>query len=140
MAEKLKGHCLCGAVTITVLGDVSDVSACHCAMCRRWTGAAMWGMEVTADRVAVEGSVARFRSSPFAERAWCERCGTHLWIRDDGKEFDLMPGLFDAARDLPLDREVYSDRAFACVSLAGDHRRVTRAEYEAQRPHLEGEP
>ena len=42
-----------------------------------------------------------------------------------------MPGLFDAARGWPLRSEIYTDRAMASVQLSGDHRRKTRAEYEA---------
>lgn len=100
----------------------------------------MWCFRAPAGGVEVAGPWKSHRSSPFAERAWCGRCGTHLWIRDDDDDFELMPGLFDDARDMPLAREVYSDRAFACVSLAGDHARVTRAEYEASgRPYLEGD-
>ena len=50
----------------------------------------------------------------FAERAFCAVCGSHLWMRDNtGKTYELMPGLFDEARDWPLRSEVYSDRAMA---------------------------
>ena len=43
--------------------------------------------------------VARFRSSGFAERAFCPVCGSHLWMRNTGADaeaYELMPGLFDA--------------------------------------------
>jgi hypothetical protein len=53
--------------------------------------------------------------------------------------FDLMPGLFDDARDFPMRSEIYTDRALACLTLAGDHRRATRAEYEVRNAHLEGD-
>lgn len=133
------GHCLCGAVTITVRGLFSDLSACHCSMCRRWTGTAMWGMDADPETVSVKGPVARYASSHFSERAWCERCGSHLWMRDTGGVYELMPGLFEEARGMPLEREVYADRAFACVRLAGDHPRVSRADYEATHLHLGAE-
>ncbi|MBM9593793.1 GFA family protein [Rhodobacteraceae bacterium MCCB 386] len=113
--------------------------ACHCSMCRRWSGAAMWGFATPADAVSVSGGIARYRSSAFAERAWCPECGTHLWIRDDGADYELTPGLFDDAADMPLDREVYADRAFACVRLAGDHPKVSRADYERDNPFVEGD-
>jgi hypothetical protein len=35
--------------------------------------------------------------------------------------------------------EIYTDRALASVQLAGDHRRATRAEYEAKNAHIEGD-
>jgi len=131
MTATLTGHCLCGAVTLTALSHAGSVSACHCSMCRRWTGAAMWVLEAPVESVEVAGPVQRYQSSSFAERAWCVACGTHLWIRDDDGPFELMPGLFDDARELPLSHEIYVDQAFAGVALAGVHKRVTRAEYEA---------
>ncbi|HSF93837.1 MAG TPA: GFA family protein [Thermohalobaculum sp.] len=133
----MTGRCLCGAVTLRATGIVPEASACHCVMCRRWGGAPFWGM--MADSVEASGPVRTYRSSPFAERAFCGTCGSHLWIRDDGKSYDLTPGLFDAAKDFPLTREVYADRAFACVPLAGGHPRVTAAEYEAENMFVPGE-
>ena len=50
-----------------------------------------------------------------------------------------MPGLFDAARSWPLRSEIYVDRAMASVRLEGDHRRKTRAEYEAGNPFVAGD-
>ncbi|MGX0974407.1 hypothetical protein ACSSVY_000103 [Roseovarius sp. MBR-51] len=131
MTGSMTGHCLCGAVTLTALSHAGAVSACHCSMCRRWSGAAMWVLEVPVDSVAVAGPVERYRSSSFAERAWCGACGTHLWIKDDDGPYEIMPGLFDQARALSLSHEIYVDQAFTSVTLAGGHKRVTRAEYEA---------
>ncbi len=135
----IEGHCLCGAVRISAKAEVADVSACHCSLCRGWTGAAQWGFAVPADAVEIAGEVARYRATPFAERAWCPACGTHLWLRDDDGPYEFVPGLFEAARGVPLAREVYADRALACVRLAGDHARVSRAEYERDNPFVEGD-
>ena len=141
----LAGHCLCGAVTITVAGQHDPrVGACHCRMCQRWSGGLFLCFTAEASAVTVTGEVARYRSSSFAERAFCSRCGSHLWFNDvetDGKprSYELMPGLFDAARSWPLRSEIYVDRAMTCVQLAGDHRRKSRAEYEAENPFIEGD-
>jgi hypothetical protein len=143
MAAVLQGHCLCGAVTITVDGPhETEVGACHCRMCQRWSGGLFLCFDAPASAVTVTGEVRRFRSSAFAERAFCPVCGSHLWFNDlpEGGEpetYELMPGLFDAAHDWPLRSEVYSDRAMASVPLAGDHRRTPAAEYEAQNPFVE---
>lgn len=141
----LTGHCLCGAVTITLAGEHDPrVGACHCRMCQRWSGGLFLCFNARAGAVTVTGEVARFRSSAFAERAFCPRCGSHLWFNDveEGAEpenYELMPGLFDAARSWPLRSEIYVDRAMASVHLAGDHRRKSRAEYEAENPFVAGD-
>ncbi len=137
----LKGHCLCGAVTIRVDGlHDPRTGACHCRMCQRWSGGLFLCFDAAQEAVTVEGPVTRFSSSSFAERAFCTVCGSHLWMRDfegAAASLDLMPGLFDTARDWPLRSEIYTDRAMASVRLEGDHRRATRAEYEAKNPHIE---
>lgn len=131
----LRGTCLCGAVTIRVTAHEGAASACHCDNCRRWSGAAQWGFTAPAVAVTVTGRVATFRATAFSERGFCPVCGTHLWIRDDGGPYDLLPGTFDGAHDMPLSHEVYADRAFACVPLAGAHARVTKEAYERDHPH-----
>ena len=134
----MEGKCLCGAVTVTVGRHAEGVSVCHCSYCRRWTGLAMGCLSVPQDALGAEGPVRAYRSTPFAERAWCGTCGTHLWIRNDGSDYDLMPGLFAAADGLPLVREVYADRAASYARFAADHPRVTAAVYEETHPFVEG--
>ena len=144
-ASALTGQCLCGAVTITISGKHDPrVGACHCRMCQRWSGGLFLCFSADADAVTIAGDVVRYRSSTFAERAFGPRCGSHLWFNDvqeDGKpeNYELMPGLFDQARSWPLRSEIYVDRALACVHLSGDHRRKTRAEYEAGNRFVEGD-
>lgn len=135
----MTGHCLCGDVTITAVPRAAEASACHCETCRRWSGAAVWGFVAAAEDVEVTGEVATYPSSGFADRAFCPRCGTHLWIRDHGQDYDLLPGLFDGAADFPLSHEVYADLAFASVRLAGAHPRQSRADYQASHPFVEGD-
>lgn len=137
-----EGHCLCGAVRIRVAEADRRVGACHCRMCQRWSGGLFLCFTSKASGVNVTGPVQRHASSEFAERAFCGACGSHLWMRDTTREdadYELMPGLFDAAVDWPLRSEIYTDRAMAAVRLAGDHRKSTRAEYEARNAHLEGD-
>ena len=131
----MEGRCLCGAVRLRVSRIGDDLGACHCRLCQRWTGGLFLCLSAPAEAVRVEGEVARYPSSEFAERAFCPRCGSHLWMRDTAPPeatYDLMPGLFDAALGRPLTSEIYIDRAMASVRLAGDHRRATAAEYEAR--------
>lgn len=141
--EALEGKCLCGAVTIRIEGAHEPLpGACHCRMCQRWTGGMFLCFEADASAVTVTGDVARYESSELAERAFCPRCGSHLWMRDKrpaDAAYDLMPGLFDAAADWPLRSEIYFDQAMASVRISGDHRRATRAEWEAEHPFVQGD-
>ncbi len=144
-SDSLTGHCLCRAVTITLAaGHDPRVGACHCRMCQRWSGGLFLCFTAEASAITVTGEVTRYRSSAFAQRAFCPHCGSHLWFNDvaDGDEpktYELMPGLFDAARSWPLRSEIYVDCAMASVRLSGDHRRKSRSEYEAENPSVEGD-
>ncbi|WP_299970059.1 GFA family protein [uncultured Roseobacter sp.] len=138
--EELTGACLCGAVRITVAGAYDPrPGACHCRMCQRWSGGLFLCFEAQPEAVTVTGEVARFRSSAFAERAFCPACGSHLWMRDGEGAYDLMPGLFDEMRSAPLRSEIYVDQAMAAVQLKGDHPTATRAVYEAKNNFVEGD-
>ena len=137
----IEGRCLCGAVTIRVDGahDV-EAAACHCEMCRRWTGGVFATINAAPGAVSVSGEVRAFRSSDVAERAFCPTCGSHLWFRNLGRaeEYELMPGLFPAAAGYPLAREIFADEAPRWARLAGEHDRETRAEWIARNPSMEG--
>lgn len=137
----LTGRCLCGAVEITVDGaHVPAPGACHCRMCQRWSGGIFMCFEADAAAVTVTGTVTRYASSDFAERAFCPRCGSHLWMRNTDKAdqgYELMPGLFDAARGWTMRSEIYTDDAIA--RLQGDHPTATRAQYEAKNKFVEGD-
>ena len=137
-AQPIKGRCLCGAVEVTVGDPPGWVGVCHCDMCKRWSGAVFACFP--AHDVQIEGPVERHKSSPLSVRAFCGTCGSHLFMQDeDDTRFDLMPGLFDEARDWPLNSEIYTDRALCWARFAGDHKRATEKEYEAKYPSPMGD-
>lgn len=140
--QTTQGHCLCGAVRVSVTGPLGDISACHCEMCTRWSGSVQMGIEVPSERVQIDGPLKTHRSSAIGERAWCDTCGSAVWFRyPEGPEagyFELAPGLFDNAGGARLVRIVYADRAPDGYALAGeDVERVSKADYEAQNPYVE---
>lgn len=139
--DAIEGKCLCGAVTIRIDGPHDPrPGVCHCRMCQRWSGGVFMAFNANAEAVTIRGEVRLYQSSAFAERAFCPVCGSHLYFRDlDSDTYELMPGLFDAAKDWPLRSEIYTDQALASVHLAGDHPRKTAAEYEASNRFVEGE-
>jgi hypothetical protein len=140
---QLSGRCLCGAVSLAIDGGyVAAVGACHCSKCQRSAGVMWAAFMADADAVTVTGKVATYASTPFAERTFCPVCGSNLWLRDgdDPKAaYELMPALFPEASAFPLISEIYTDCRPAYVPLTGDHRTKTRAEWEADNRHVEGE-
>lgn len=81
------------------------------------------------DSIAVTGPVRTFRSSDWAERAFCDTCGSALWymtLHDQTRQ--LSAGLFDDAAGHRLALEFFADHVPAGYALAGDHRRMSEAE------------
>lgn len=70
-SEKLSSACLCGAVTVHANKVSSDVGACHCDMCRKWTGCPLLAVDCQTD-VTFTGDqhIQRFSSSDWAERGF----------------------------------------------------------------------
>ena len=139
----VEGRCLCGEVTVTLDHAPGEISGCFCDLCTRWGGGLQMGMEAPAEAVRIEGPVKTHRSSRLAERGWCDTCGSALWLRNvDGPDtgvYEFLPGLFENAGGARLTRVVYADCAPDGFSLAGDHDRISRTQYEAENPHLNEE-
>jgi hypothetical protein len=75
-----RGGCLCGAVRFEFAGLPLWVAHCHCASCRRNTGAALAtfvGVRRPQFRY-VTGRPAVYESSPRVWRSFCAACGTPL--------------------------------------------------------------
>lgn len=140
---RMTGRCLCGAVEIAIDGNyIAAVGACHCSRCQRSAGVMWAAFMADGDAVTVTGEVTRFRSTEFSERAFCPVCGSNLWLRDidpDYAPYELMPALFPEAADFPLISEIYTDCRPAYVPLSGNHKTKTRAEWEADNRHIEGD-
>ena len=131
MADKqnIKGQCLCGGVTVSAVIDAPTLGACHCTMCHRQNSGPYISIMTDQSATEANGSIKAYRSSEWAERAFCSECGSTLWYStlQDGARY-LSAGLFDDAGGAPLTLEYYSDNCPQGYSLAGDHKRMTEAE------------
>ncbi|HEU4429844.1 MAG TPA: GFA family protein [Myxococcota bacterium] len=76
----LTGGCACGALRYEARGAAANLCFCHCASCRRATGASpvAWGTFARERFRVVRGALALRRSSPPVERGFCAACGTAL--------------------------------------------------------------
>lgn len=135
MSER-QGGCMCGAVRFTATEVPATFGACHCEMCRRWTGSALLAISVPEASIRWEGEaqIRTLQSSDWAERCWCGRCGSILYFRftsgprsQDGT-IDLSIGLFDNPDGLEFSSEIFIDHKTDAFAYAGDRKRLTRAD------------
>jgi hypothetical protein len=106
MEIKRFGGCLCGAVRYEATGEPFAVNYCHCADCRKHNGAPVVALAGYKDEQVVFTGAdrKRYESSPGADRAFCENCGTTLTWEGDGGElgaiFEIHISTFDEPEQL----------------------------------------
>lgn len=129
----MKAKCLCGAVSLDVEHD-RHVHACHCRMCRTWSSGASFSLTaVKPPKIDGEESITRYRSSEWAERAFCKNCGTHLFYRFlPNDSYFVFAGLFADDADFALQKQIFIDAKAPYYDLANDTPKLTEAEFMAQ--------
>lgn len=130
----LTGHCLCGAVTVTVTPTKDHLEACHCEMCRRWCGSAYIAVQ-SDDRVSFTGEqhITRFKSSEWAQRGFCSKCGSNLFYNfTPTGSYSLLAGLFDDVGGRVLGEEIFVDEQPDYYAFTQETHRKTGAEVIAE--------
>jgi len=133
---QVTGRCLCGKVSYKATLE-SAVGACHCGMCRRWSGGSL--LAATAkDDIEIDGGehISSYASSAWAERAFCKHCGSNLYYRllpnpnIPVSQYHLAAGTFDDQDNVSFEQEIYVDHKPSWYQFAGEEnrKRLTEAE------------
>jgi hypothetical protein len=126
----MTGRCLCGAVTFSAEEVELEHHACHCGMCRRWSGGS--GFLAAAARgvsFASGEQLGVYDSSEWAQRGFCKHCGTTLfYFLKPTQSYLMSVGSFVDQAPFRLVREIFIDKKPAGYAFAGDHPRWTEAE------------
>ena len=112
-----RGSCLCGAVRITVEGDLPQPNACHCVACRKQTGHFGASLDVPRSALKIEGeeAIRWYRSSEKVQRGFCGTCGSTLfWDPIHHDWTAIAMGLFDGSTQTSLSKHIF-------VSEKGDY-------------------
>ncbi len=133
-----QGGCLCGAVRFEITSDVTEAGACHCGMCRKFSGGIYVAVRVPVGGMtfASEETLGLYTSSDWAERGFCKTCGSSLFYRMTAPgpmQGDMHVGLgtFDDANGVPLTGEIFIDRKPDGYAFAGDTVKMTEQEIVA---------
>jgi hypothetical protein len=122
-AGLISGGCLCGAVRYEASGRPFDVTHCHCADCRRSSGAPFvtWASFIRNNFRLTQGQV-RDISWAGRLRSFCPGCGTPLTFisAPDTDELDVTVCSFDDPQAIvPADHTWVEDR-LPWIRLADD--------------------
>ena len=113
------GGCLCGAVRYRAGAAPDYASYCHCAMCRKASGAPFVGfVQFPQGSVAwTRGEPAQYRSSPGVTRRFCAGCGSPLTFEADGLVFMTL-GSLDQPEQVAFDCHTYTSSRLPAITLA----------------------
>jgi hypothetical protein len=124
------GHCLCGAVSFLATEIDPHFHVCHCSMCRRHAGAPTMSVSVGGVAFRGEADILRYKSSDFAERGTCRKCGSHLFYHLFQPDMYIMSiGTFDDQSEFTLGGEIFIDNKPESYVFAGNHPRETEHEF-----------
>lgn len=127
---RIQGTCLCAAVSISIAQPSPTISACHCSICRNWTGGPFFSLE-THESPVIEGKehVRSYASSEWARRSFCAVCGTHLFYELEAGGFHaISAGLFKESGQWPFELQVFIDEKPDNYQFANSTRQMTGEE------------
>ncbi len=129
MSDVLRGACLCGACGFSAAPG-PNAGACHCGMCRKWTGGIFLSVDCGASvRFDAGAPVASYKGSAWAERVFCPKCGSSiLWQTQDGAHQHVSIQCFDDPGQFTLGVQVFIDRKPANYALNNQTEMMTEAE------------
>lgn len=132
MADSVfEGGCLCGAVRYRSTAAPLRCVICHCADCRRHSGAPCLGFvhfPLAAFRW-LGGEPQRYRSSQFAERGFCPSCGSILSMHEEvlGDRVQVSLGSLDEPQRVRPQDHVWVASAIPCFRIDDDLPRFPRS-------------
>ena len=123
-ALPLEGGCLCGRVRYRIDAAPLWTGYCHCATCRRSTGApvTMFVGAATESVTFTRGERTMFASSPGVERGFCATCGTPLTYESDRfpGETHFYISTLDDPQSLPPAFHVFYEERIRWLEIADD--------------------
>ncbi|WP_027708982.1 GFA family protein [Zooshikella ganghwensis] len=132
--DSCEGTCLCGAVKIHATNVKPHVGACHCGMCRKWSGGPLLAVEC-GSQLTFEGkeNITAFSSSAWAERGFCKHCGTHIFYHlKDTEDYIIPAGFFDKPTSFTFDHQIFIDKKPDYYTFANETENMTEAEVFAK--------
>ena len=102
------GGCLCGAVRYESAAAPTGGYYCHCTMCQKnYGGLFQVTVKFAGSTFAfVKGKPKYYRSSSFARRGFCARCGSPIaFVYDGNPDLWVLFGSLDRPNDWPLTRD-----------------------------------
>ena len=107
MVERLSGGCLCGKVRFSAAPAARDMGVCHCSMCQSSTGSPRLTGSAGPVKFIGGEQMSRYKSSDWAERCFCPKCGSSLsYYLTEAERCVMTVGKFDDAEAFNIVGEI----------------------------------
>jgi hypothetical protein len=110
--KPFEGGCLCGAVRYRATSAPVRGVICHCLMCRKHSGAPALAFVhfVATDFTWLGDTPTRYRSSEFAQRGFCGKCGSTLSMHEEvlAERVQIAVGSLDEPQRVRIDDHVWT--------------------------------
>ncbi len=128
----LPGKCMCGACSFTATPTVGGLGAgaCHCGMCRKWSGGMYLSVDCGSSVEFDDGApVGSYKGSEWGERLFCKDCGSSLlWQTQDGQNQHVSVQAFEDPSQFEIGMQVFIDKKPGNYALAAETKTMTEAE------------
>ncbi len=123
----ITGSCLCQSVTFSFETDENSFDSCHCGMCRNWSGSPAMAVNATRNlEIEGEDNLSLYKSSEWAQRGFCKKCGTHLFYRMPEKNFtNFFLGSLDQRDEMNFRCQIFTDHKPANYKFSNETTMMT---------------
>ena len=127
--NNVRGHCVCGAVQITIKEYGNFVYTCHCDNCRRMNSGPVLSVD-PGPKENVEFIAGKEKISIYidedVERGFCSVCGSTLFWHDEAANHYCMNAeLFDdVIKDATFGLELFYDQKPKYYEFAGERKKL----------------
>jgi hypothetical protein len=133
LMSRLKGSCLCGAVSFEVAGPIRGVGSCHCSKCRKVSGTTGNAQFIvpTEKFAWTNGAenLSRFKLPDGWGPTRCRTCGSPVPDSyDGGRQVWIQAGLMDDSLDTDFKMHIF------CASRADWDRESPNAKHYNESP------
>jgi hypothetical protein len=122
--QVFEGGCLCGAIRYRSTAVPMRGVICHCSMCRKHSGAPILAfVHFPIEAFAwIKGEPTRHRSSQYAERGFCAKCGSTLSMHEEvlGDRVQVTLGSLDEPHRAKIDDHVWTEDRIAWFDVKDD--------------------
>lgn len=108
----MRGSCLCGGVSFEIEGEARDPIACHCSQCRKTSGHYWAATAVPSNKLKLlcDSTLSWYRSSDYAQRGFCNQCGSSLFWKMDAEEtISIGAGALEAPTNLKIKTHIFTE-------------------------------